>query len=88
MDIPDPHQTTDIARDYLKRLRQYPGSDGAIQKPEVQAWLELEKRLMLEPESSKPQSAKPAQPRQSPLASKAAKKPESIWKRPISELWR
>jgi hypothetical protein len=88
MDIPDPHQTTDIARAYLKRLRQHPGSNGEIQKPEVRAWLELEKRLMLEPEASKPKDAKAPAPRQSPATGTTPKKKHSIWKRPLSELWR
>ena len=54
MDITDPNQATEIARAYLKHLREQPGSGEGIQKPELQAWLELEKRLMLGSETHKP----------------------------------
>jgi hypothetical protein len=85
MDIPDSNRTTEIARTYLKQL----GSTGeVIQKPEVRAWLELEQRLMLGSEPNKPQEVRPTAPSRNPTISKTPQKVQSIWKRPISELWR
>lgn len=82
MDIPDPNQATEIARSYLKELGST--KDG-IQKPAVQAWLEVERRLNLSNNESKTER-KPSAPRASAIT--APKKVQSIWKRPISELWR
>ena len=88
MDIPDPNQSTEIARAYLKQLRQQPGSTREIQKPEVRAWLEVEQRLMLESPPDKPKKVKQASPRNTPAINQEPKKAQSIWKRPISDLWR
>jgi len=83
MDIPDQKGTTEIARAYLKKLRQSGSDREQIQKPEVQAWLEVENRLMLS-EPDKPKAAKKTRR----VVINAPKKAESIWKRPISDLWR
>ena len=90
-DITNPHQADKIARAYLKQLRQQSsGIGGKIQKPGLHAWRELEERLMLGPvanEPNEPNKVKlPAPERTS--TTKKAKKAQSIWKRPISELWR
>jgi len=82
MDTPDPKQATEIARSYLKQLGST--KDG-IQKPDVQAWLEVERRLNLSGADSRTET-KPPIPR--PSAITAPKKVQSIWKRPISEFWR
>ena len=86
-DIPNPNQTTEIARAYLRQLRQRGGStDTMFHKPDVLAWLELEESLM---PGSQPKSSKQIEPTLQPRgpAIKTDKK-QSIWKRPISELWR
>ena len=89
MDIPDPNQATEIARAYLKQLRESPGSGKRIQKPELQAWLELEKRLMLGSDSHKPkQASNRISPRKTAVNEKTKTKSPSIWKRPISDLFR
>ena len=88
MDIPDQNQATEIARAYLKQLRQQPGSTREIQKPELRAWLELEQRLMLQSASDEPKKERQTLPRRTPAINKPPKKAQSIWKRPISDLWR
>jgi hypothetical protein len=85
MDNPDPKGTTELARAYLKQLCQPGSTPEIIQKPEMRAWLEVEKRLMLS-ESEKPKEAKRTLPSQP--AMNAPKKVQSIWNRPISDLWR
>ena len=89
-ETPNPDQADDIARAYLKRLRQQRGLTGDnLQKPGLQAWRELEKRLMLEPlpnEAKEPNVVKLTTLQTSTI--KKAKKAQSIWNRPISELWR
>lgn len=82
MDSPNPDQATELARSYLKQLGS---TENGIQKPNVQAWLEVERRLQLSGPESKAEN-KPAPARVQ--ASDAPKKAQSIWKRPISELWR
>jgi hypothetical protein len=90
-DIADPHQADKIARAYLKQLRQQDAGIGEkIQAPGLQAWQDAEKRLMLSPlpnEPKEPNEGKVRTPRQT-TAIKRTKKGQSIWKRPISELWR
>jgi len=86
MDIPDPNKATEIAHAYLKQLRQQGGSTREIQKPEVQAWKELEQRLQLDSPLERPTKVKPAVPRATPAIKKSPKREQSIWKRPISEL--
>ena len=90
-DITNPHHADKIARAYLKQLRQQSAGMGEkIQKPELQAWRQLEERLMLGPvanEAKEPSEGKVRTPRQTTII-KEAKKSQSIWNRPISELWR
>lgn len=88
MDIPNQNQATEIASAYLKQIRQHLGPSGEIQKPEVRAWLELEERLMLQSAPEKPQRRNQSLSRRTPAINKSPKKAESIWKRPISDLWR
>jgi hypothetical protein len=88
MDIPDQNQATEIARAYLKQLSQHLGPTGEIQKPEVWAWLELEQRLMLQSPADTPKKVNQSSPRRTPAINKSPKKAQSIWKRPISDLWR
>jgi hypothetical protein len=83
MDIPNPDQATEIARSYLKELGST--KDG-IQKPSVQAWLEVERRLNLSDPGVQTAERKAPTPRASAIT--PPKKEQSIWKRPISELWR
>lgn len=83
MDIPDPDQASEIARSYLKQVSST--KDG-IQKPNVQAWLEVERRLKLsEPDSKTQTSSTRSGPR---IQAVSTPRKQSIWKRPISELWR
>lgn len=90
-DIADPNHADKIARAYLKQLRQQgAGIDEKTQQPGLQAWQDVEKRLMLEPlpnEPKEPNGGKVRKTRQITTIKKA-KKSQSIWKRPISELWR
>jgi len=88
MDISDPNKATEIAHAYLKKLRQHAGSTREIQNPEVLAWMELEKRLQLESPADRPNKMKPVLPRGTPAIKKLPKDAQSIWKRPISDLWR
>ena len=88
MDTSDPNKATEIAHTYLKKLRQQTGSTGEIQNPEVQAWLELEKRLQLESPPDRHKKVKQVLPRGTPAIKKLPKNAQSIWKRPISDLWR
>jgi hypothetical protein len=90
-ELANPHQADNIARAYLKQLRQQRGVTGEKgQNPGVQAWRELEERLMLGPvpnEPNEPNEVKlPTPSRTSTI--RTAKKAQSIWKRPISDLWR
>ena len=86
MKLPNSDQAADMASAYLKELRKHGGE--TIQKPELQAWLKLEERLMLGSAPSKPTEVKPPLPRPTPAAYKTPKKAQSFWNRPISELWR
>jgi len=90
-DITNPHQAEKIARAYLKQLRQQSaGTGGKIRKPGLQAWRQVEERLMLGPvanEPSEPNEVKLPTPNRTSIIKKA-NKTQSIWKRPISELWR
>jgi hypothetical protein len=89
MDKADPSQTTEIARAYLKQIRQQPGSTReGTSKPEVEAWLRVEQRLMLGSEPDKSKETRPTLLRRILPMNKAPKKAQSIWKRPISDLWR
>ena len=87
-ELANPHQADNIARAYLKQLRQQRGVTGEKgQNPGVQAWRELEERLMLGPVPNEPKEVQlPTPSRTSTI--KKAKEAQSIWKRPISELWR
>ena len=86
-EIADPHQADKIASAYLKQLRQQRGVTGEkVQKPELQAWRALEERLKLEPPPDKLTEEKLPTSRQTSI--KKTKRVASIWKRPISELWR
>lgn len=93
-DVTDSRQADNIARAYLKQLRQQPRSTvGKGQNPGVQAWRELEERLMLVEAPNEPDEAnRPAQlklPTSHPTATvQEAKKARSIWNRSISDLWR
>jgi hypothetical protein len=89
-EIPNPHQADDIARAYLKQLRQKRRlTSENVQKPGLKAWRELEERLMLGPLSNEPK-----EPNVVKLATRKTsttnevKKAQSIWNRPISALWR
>ena len=86
MELPHFDQAADIASAYLKELRKHGGEK--IQKPELQAWLKVEERLMLGSAPSRPKEVKPPLSRPTPAVNKTPKKPQSIWNRPISELWR
>ena len=87
MDTSDPNKATEIAHAYLKKLRQQTGSIREIQNPEVRAWLELEKRLQLEsPDRLK--KVKQVLLRGTPAIKTLPNDAQSIWKRPISNLWR
>ena len=88
MDIPKQNQATEIASAYLKQIRQHLGPTGEIQRPEVRAWLELEERLMLQSAPDKPRKINQSSPRRTPAINTSPKKAPSIWKRPISDLWR
>jgi len=90
-DIANPHHADSVARAYLKKLRQQRAGIGEkSQKPGRQAWWELEERLMLGPVPNEPNELKevklPTPSRTSTI--KKAKRNQSIWTRPISELWR
>lgn len=89
-EIPNPHTADDIARAYLKQLRHQRGPTGEnLQNPGLQAWRELEERLMLGPlpnEAKKPNVVKVTTRKTS--TGKKAKRAQSIWNRPISGLWR
>lgn len=89
MDKPaNPHQADNIARAYLKQLRQQRSVTGQKgQNPGLQAWRELEERLMLGSVPNEPSEVKLPTPSQTSTIKKA-QKAQSIWKRPISELWR
>ena len=86
MELPHFDQAADIASAYLKELRKHGGEK--IQKPELQAWLKVEERLMLGSAPSRPREVKPPLSRPTTTVNKTPKKPQSIWNRPISELWR
>ena len=87
-DAANPHQADKIARAYLKQLRQQRAGIGEkTQKAGLQAWHELEERLNLGTAQNEPNEAKLPTPSRT-SAIKKAKKAQSIWKRPISELWR
>jgi hypothetical protein len=88
MDTVDPNKATELAHAYLKKLRQQTGSTQEIQNPEVQAWLELEKRLQLESPPDRPKKVKHGLPRGTPAIKTLPNDAQSIWKRPISNLWR
>jgi hypothetical protein len=87
----DSHQADKIARAYLRQLRQQGnGISEKIQKPGLRAWRELEERLMLGPMPNEPKAPKEVEsstPRRTSPNQKP-KKAQSIWKRPISDLWR
>jgi len=87
-DIANPHQADKVARAYLKQLRQQRAGIGAKSlNPGLQAWQELEERLMLGRVPNEPNEVKlPTPSRTSTI--KKAKEAQSIWKRPISEFWR
>jgi len=90
-DIANPHQADKVARAYLKQLRQQRAGIGEKSlNPGLQAWQELEERLMLGAvpnEPNEPNEVKlPTPSRTSTI--KKAKEAQSIWKRPISEFWR
>ena len=93
-DITNPHQADNIARAYLRQLRQHRRITGKGQNPGLQAWRELEERLMLgqapnEPnEANRPTELKLPTPSRTTTTIQKTKKAQSIWKRPISELWR
>jgi len=87
-DSANPHQADKIARAYLKQLRQQSAGIGEkFQNPGLQAWRETEERLMLGPVANEPDKVKFPTPNRTSTI-KRAKKAQSIWKRPISELWR
>ena len=83
-EVPKPNQTEMIASAYLRQLRRQQGEK--VQKTGLQAWLELEQRIM---QGSQPKEQELPLPIRTAAATlKKNKKPQSIWKRPISELWR
>jgi len=87
-DSAKPLDADKIARAYLKHVRQYgPEIGGKTRTPGVQAWLDLEKRLMLGPVPNEPNEVKHPKPQQT-SPGRETKKAQSIWKRSISELWR
>ena len=83
-EIPDPNHTDAIASAYLRQLRRRPSQKA--QAPGVQIWLELEQRIMQGPEPKEQELPMPV--RTAPATLRKPKKSQSIWKRPISELWR
>jgi len=93
-DIVDPHQADNLARAYLKQLRRQGAGTGMKTQPlGLQAWREVEERLMLGEAPNEPNEANRPTELNLPMLSrtptiKKAKKVQSIWKRPISELWR
>jgi len=92
-EIVEPQDPDNLARAYLKQLRQQPRSVVVNQSPGLQAWRELEERLMLGQAPNEPNEAnRPAQlrlptPSRTPTI-QDAKKAQSIWNRPISDFWR
>ena len=86
-ELANPLQADNIARAYLKQLRQQRGVTGEKgQNPGLQAWRELEERLMLGTVPKKPNEPNEVK-LQTPSRTSTIKKAQSIWKRPISELW-
>jgi len=87
-DIANPHQADKVARAYLKQLRQQRAGIGEKSlNPGLQAWQEVEERLMLGAVPNEPKEVKLPTPIRT-SAIKKTKEAQSIWKRPISELWR
>ena len=89
-EIPNPNQADNIARAYLKRLRKQGRVTGEkVHEPGLQAWEELEERLMLGPLPNESKgSNEPKLKTRETATIKKAKRTQSIWNRPISQLWR
>jgi len=82
-EIPKANHIDALASAYLRQLRQQ--QRDKVQKPSLQAWLELEQRILLGPQAKDRERLTPIR---TVATVKKNKKPQSIWKRPISELWR
>jgi hypothetical protein len=89
-EIPNPNQADNIARAYLKQLRKQGRVTGEkVHKPGLQAWRELEDRLMLDPLPNEPKNTNEVKMTTTQTSTiNKAKKAQSIWNRPVSKLWR
>jgi hypothetical protein len=88
-EIPNPNQADNIARAYLKQLRKQGRVTGEkAHKPGLQAWRELEDRLRLGSVPNEPKGTNEVKLTNHPIRTNKKAKAQSIWNRPISQLWR